>query len=99
MRHTADTITDDDLDALYERMDLMRRALERAASLCDQWTCGPATLDRDEAMDQLADALRLDGWQQSAAVPRLSVVPESPTTLQKPSDGHRGDRAAPGRAQ
>lgn len=77
MRHTADSITDDQLDALYERLDKHVRAVERASGLAEQWDGDPAPITRSEASRLLDEVLRLSGWEQGDPRPTLSVVPEA----------------------
>lgn len=74
-RKTADTITDDELDRLYERLDKQARALNRADALADGWAGDMTTVTRSAAADLFASVLALNGWTQTDARPRLVAVP------------------------
>ena len=76
MKHTADTITDDQLDAMYERLDTLSRAVERASALAERWADSPAPIARSQAAELLAAVLQASGWVQTDAPPRLTVVEE-----------------------
>ncbi|MGW2861894.1 hypothetical protein [Streptomyces sp. NPDC001205] len=75
MRHTADTITDDELDGLYERLDKLSRAVERASALAERWADSPAPIVRSQAAELLAAVLRASGWEQTDPRNGLTVVP------------------------
>ncbi|MFD3717240.1 hypothetical protein [Streptomyces sp. NPDC058674] len=48
---------------------LRARALERAYALTDLWTGDPTPITRADAAAIYADALELDGWEQSDPEP------------------------------
>lgn len=64
---TASTITDTELDALYERLDKQSRALDRADGLADQWAGDMTSVTRSAAGDLFASVLELNGWEQTDA--------------------------------
>lgn len=64
-----DDLTDDQLDALYTRLDLMSRALDRAEALADQWAADMTQISRSEAADLFATVLELHGWEQEDPQP------------------------------
>lgn len=77
-RRNADTITDDELDALYGRLELANRALGRAHSLAESWEGDPAPITGSEVSDALYAAIRLHGWTRGDTPPlRLVAAEES----------------------
>lgn len=92
-RHTADTITDDALEQLYDQLeaataiadelraqlDLTRRALNRADALTDQWAGDMTTTTRSAAADLYATVLELHGWTETDP-PTLHTVPTDHST-------------------
>lgn len=88
-RKTADTITDDELDALYERLDKQARALNRADAVADGWAGDMTPVTRSAAADLFASVLELNGWTQTDAVPKLRAVP-----AQRPAAGTGSGAAA-----
>lgn len=76
-RRTASTINDQELDALYERLDKHSRALDRADALTDQWAGDMTLVTRSGAADLFATVIELNGWEQTDARPRLVAVPAS----------------------
>lgn len=74
-RKTASTINDQELDALYERLDKHSRALDRAHAFTEQWAGDMTTVTRSEAADLFASLIQLNGWEQTDARPRLLAVP------------------------
>ena len=74
-RKTADTITDDELDALYARLNKHSRALDRAHAMTEQWAGDMTTVTRSGAADLFATVIELNGWEQTDARPRLAAVP------------------------
>lgn len=95
-RHTADTITDDVLEQLYDRLeaataigdelraqlDLTRRALNRADALTDQWAGDMTLITRSAAADLYATVLELHGWEQTNP-PALHTVPTDDHTTEE----------------
>lgn len=75
MRPTASSITDDQLDALYERLDKQSRALNRAHALAESWTGHQTLITRDGAA-RLLDQVLGDGWMQIAPRPVGDGHPE-----------------------
>jgi hypothetical protein len=74
-RKTVDNITDDELDALYARLDKHSRALDRAHAFTEQWAGDMTTVTRSEAADLFATVIELNGWEQTGTRPRLVAVP------------------------
>jgi hypothetical protein len=82
VRHTASTITDDQLDALYRRLDKQSRALDRANALADGWAGDMTETTRSAAGDLFASVLELDTWEQVDAptvARHLAAVPSKET--------------------
>ena len=79
-RKTASTINDQELDALYERLDKHRRALDRAHALTEQWAGDMTTVTRSAAADLFASLIELNGWTQTDPRPRLTAVPAAKET-------------------
>ena len=76
-RKTASTINDQELDALYERLDKHSRALDRAHALTEQWAGDMTPVTRSAAADLFATVIELNGWEQTDPRPRLAAVPDA----------------------
>ncbi|MER5461633.1 hypothetical protein ABT010_13285 [Streptomyces sp. NPDC002668] len=76
-RKTASTINDEELDALYERLDKQSRALDRAHAMTEEWAGDMTTVTRSAAADLFASLIELNGWTQTDARPRLAAVPDA----------------------
>lgn len=74
-RKTVDQISDDELDALYERLDKHSRALDRAHALTEQWAGDMTAVTRSAAADLFATVIELNGWEQTDPRPHLAAVP------------------------
>ncbi|MCM2579514.1 hypothetical protein [Streptomyces meridianus] len=72
-RPKASTITDEQLDALYERLDKISRALNRADAQVDDWAGDKTLVTRGAAAEQFGMMLELNGWVESSARPAVSV--------------------------
>lgn len=80
-RYTADSITDDALDALYARLDKTFRALDRAHALAEGWDGSDEAITRTQAAELLSSAIELNGWDQidDPRVERLACLYAVPT--------------------
>ncbi|KAF0646565.1 MULTISPECIES: hypothetical protein [Streptomyces] len=63
---------------MTEQLDLHRRALARAHALTEQWQGDQTPITRAQAAEQLADAIQLHGWTQTAAPVERHLSPVRP---------------------